>query len=246
MKRFFFLSLVVFPISAFAGGGVPDRPYICVDGYAEVQRPADMLTMKFNLVGSGEDLPKANEDAQSKATKVFAMLKSHKVADSDVVAKSIRTEPQFESDEKFGQRRDRLIGYKILRDFEIKLRDIAVYPKLIDELIALGGAEFTEPTEGDLSKRKEIEKQIVERALTNARENAEKTAKAMGVKIESIFAVSPIEFTKIEETMIGAGTERVTVTGRNIPAPAPAPEYRLEPITVSQTVHAIYLISPAK
>ena len=235
------------PIAVFAEGGLPDRPYICVDGYAEVKKPADILTMKFNLVGTGQDLPKANENAQSKATKVFAMLKNYKVAETDVVAEEIRTEPQFESEEKFGLRRDKLVGYRILRDFKIRLRDITVYPRLIDELIALGGAEFTEPTEGDLSKRKEIEQQLAEKALTNARENAEKTAKAMGVKLESLFAISPIEFTKIQEAMVGGGTaERVVVTGSNVPPPAPAPEYRLEPITVSQSVHVIYLISPAK
>jgi uncharacterized protein YggE len=93
MKCFLFLLLTIFPISLFAEGGVPDRPYICVDGYAEVQRPADMLTMKFNLVGTGEDLPKANTDAQSRATKVLAMLKSHRVVDNDVVAEEVRTEP---------------------------------------------------------------------------------------------------------------------------------------------------------
>lgn len=247
MKQFLLLASLIVPVSVFAGSGVPDRPYICVDGYAEVQKPADMLTMKFDLVGTGQDLPKANEDAQSRATKLFAMLKSYKIADNDIVAEQIRTEPQFESEEKFGQRRDKLVGYKGSRDFKIKLRDIAVYPKLIDQLIALGGAEFTEATEGDLSKRKEIEEQLAEKALTNARENGEKTATAMGVKIESLFAVSPIEFTKIQEAMAGGGTaERVVVTGKNIPAPAPAPEYRLEPITVSQSVHVIYLISSTK
>ena len=244
MKRFLF-PLLTLPISVFAEGGLPDRPYIYVQGYAEVQKPADMLTMKFDLVGSAPDLPKANEEAQSKSNKVFAMLKSDKVADTDVVAQNLRTEPQFEEEEKFGQRREKLIGYRVVREFQIKLRDVSVYPKLIDELIALGGAEFRQEVQGDLSKRKEIEEQLSEKALANARERAEKTAKAMGVKIESVFAISTAEFPKLEETMFSS-TERVVVTGMNVPPPAKAPEYRLALITVSQNVHVIYLISPAK
>jgi hypothetical protein len=68
----------------------------------------------------------------------------------------------------------------------------------------------------------------------------------MGVKIESIFAISTASFSQIQNAMFGSGIERVVVTGSNVPAPQPAPEYRLAPITISQSVHVIYLISPAK
>ena len=246
MKRFLFLPLLMLPIAAFAEGGLPDRPYIYIEGNAEIEKPADIVTLKFDLVGTAPDLPKANEDAQSKANKVFAMLKDRKVAEADVIAQSIRTEPQFEEEENNGRRRSKLVGYRVVREFEIKLRDIAVYPRLIDDLIALGGVEFNEKVEGSLSKQKEIEEQLGDKALANARERAEKVAKAMGVKVESIFAVSTAAFPEIQNAMFGSGVERVVVTGMNIPPPAPAPEYHVAPIKVSQSVHVIYLISPAK
>lgn len=91
MNRFF-LALFSLPISVLAEGGLSDRPHIYVEGRAEIQKPADMLTLKFDLVGSAPD--------QAKASKVFAMLKERKVANSDVIAENIRTEPQFEQDAK--------------------------------------------------------------------------------------------------------------------------------------------------
>jgi uncharacterized protein YggE len=91
MNRFF-LALFSLPISVLAEGGLPDRPPIYVEGRAEIQKPADMLTLKFDLVGSAPD--------QAKASKVFAMLKERKVANSDVIAENIRAEPQFEQDAK--------------------------------------------------------------------------------------------------------------------------------------------------
>jgi len=42
MKRFLFFSLIICPISLFADGGLPDKPYIYVEGKAEIQKPADM------------------------------------------------------------------------------------------------------------------------------------------------------------------------------------------------------------
>ena len=38
------LALLSVPLAAFAGSGLPDRPYIYVSGYAEVERAPDTLT----------------------------------------------------------------------------------------------------------------------------------------------------------------------------------------------------------
>jgi hypothetical protein len=65
----------------------------------------------------------------------------------------------------------------------------------------------------------------------------------MNMKIDSVFAVSPVPFPEIRTRIFGS-EERVLVTGSNIPMTEP--EYRLAPVTVSQNVHVIYLISPAK
>ena len=50
MKRFLFFSLIICPISLFADGGLPDKPYIYVEGKAEIQKPADMAILTFDLV----------------------------------------------------------------------------------------------------------------------------------------------------------------------------------------------------
>ena len=75
----------------------------------------------------------------------------------------------------------------------------------------------------------------------------------MGTKIDSLFALSPVSFPATRSPMFGsdygeATTERVIVTGSYIPTGgnlAPS-EYRLAPVTVSQNIHVIYLISPLK
>jgi uncharacterized protein YggE len=91
MKRFLFLPLLILPISLFAEGGLPDRPYIYVEGTAEIQKPADIVTLGFELVFRAADQTKANEQLQAGATKVFGVLKESKISDRDMVAESIRT-----------------------------------------------------------------------------------------------------------------------------------------------------------
>jgi uncharacterized protein YggE len=244
MKRFLF-ALLVLPISAFADGGLPAQPYLYVVGTATIEKPADVIICKFNLVATAPEQPKANAEVQTKAGKIFAIFKERKIADADVIAENIQSRPEFEEEENHGHRHDKVIGYTVTREFETKVRDLLVFPKLVDELIALGGVQFSE-TKGDLTKRFELEEQLTDKALANARERAEKTAKAMNIKIESVFAISPSIFTEIQSNIFGG--ERVVVTGTYIPTPEKqeAPEYRLEPITLSQSAHVIYLISPAK
>jgi uncharacterized protein len=243
MKCFLLLSQMALPLSVFAEGGLPEKPYIYVKGTAEVQKPADVIICQFDLVATAPEQPKANEEVQSKANKILMMLKERKIVDNDVIAENIQSHPEFEN-ETYGHPRGKLIGYTVSRPFEIKIRDLAVFPPLVDALIALGGVEFSE-TRGGLTNQRQIEEQLIDQALTNARERADKTANAMGVKIESVFAISTVSFPQIQSDMFPV--ERVTVTGSNIPtARYTTPEYRFAPITVSQEVHVIYLISPVK
>jgi uncharacterized protein YggE len=241
MKRFLFFPLLTLPISVFAQGGLPDKPYIYVEGKAEIQKPADFVTLRFDLVARAPEQPKANQEIQSKANKIFALLKGRKIADNDVIAEDLRSEPEFEGGDDYSTKRGKLIGYKVARPFQVKVRDVTVYPKLVDELIALGGLEFS-AVEGGLSKQQEIEPEVSQKALTNAREKAERTLRPLNMRIDSVFAVSPVAFPDIERSIFGyqgQGEVERAIT-------AAEPQYRLAPITVTHSVHVIYLISPAK
>jgi hypothetical protein len=74
MKHFVFLLVLGLSISVLAAGGLPDKPYIYVQGKAEIEKPADIITLRFDLVGRAPEQPKANEDVQTKANKIFALI----------------------------------------------------------------------------------------------------------------------------------------------------------------------------
>jgi uncharacterized protein YggE len=241
MKKLVFLAITALPLSLFAqGGGLPDKPYIYVEGKAEVEKRADMVTLQFDLVARNPDQAKANQEVQAKASKVLALLNDKKIGRGDVIAADLTSEPEFESEDT-GRKKGKIIGYSVKRRFNVKVLDLQVFPKLVDELIAIPGTEFTNIAAA-LMKEKETQEEIWRNALVNAREQAEKTAKQMGVTIESVFAISPKPFTQIRNDMFGweyaEATQRSIVTG--------PPEYLLGPVIISQSVHVIYLISPAK
>jgi len=161
----------------------------------------------------------------------------------------VRSEADFEQSEGYGYPRNRgkLIGYVVTRQFAVKVRDVTAFPKLVDDLIAAANVEFT-GIEGSFSKGEDVSNELWDKALADARKQAEKTVKQMGMKIDSVFAISPVPIPEIQSTMFPKGAERVIVTGSNIPTTEDrvGPEYRLQPLSFSQSVHVIYLISPAR
>ncbi len=238
MKAVLF-ALLALPVSLLAEGGLPNQPYIYVEGKAKSEQPADVVTLRFDLVARNPEQLKANREVQSKAIRILASLNERKIPEKDVIASDIRSEPEYENE---GRRSGKVIGFIVRRSFAVQLRDLSMLPKLIDELLAMPGAELSGVT-GELSGEKEMRDDLWKKALTNAREDAEKTLKEMGMKIDSVFAVSPVPFPEIEEKVFGTlAHERIYVTGSYIPTDTP--QYKLAPIVLSQSVHVIYLISP--
>src|SRR4051812_38715242 len=129
----FLIALLALPISAFAQGGLPNQPYIYVEGQAEIEKPPELVTIRFDLVTRNADPAKANQDVQAKATKILGLLDERKIAQKDVVATDVRSEPEYEREEEGIRKRGKIVGYRVMRSFTAKVRDIAIYPKLVDE-----------------------------------------------------------------------------------------------------------------
>ncbi len=242
MKHIFcLLFLLVLPACLRADGGLPTQPYIYVVGNAEIEKPADMVTLSFNVAALDPDQSKANKNVQAQANKVFALLKGAKIEDKDVRASGLKSEAEYEESEGSSRKRGKLTGYRVTRPFEVVVRDIANFPKLVDDLLALKVEKFYEVQEG-LSSRKEVEAQIWEKAIANARANADTTAKAAGVRVDSIFAISPVNFPEIERAIFVGGSMGYA----GLVLPEITSHYQLAPVIVSFRVHVIYLISQAK
>ena len=243
MKRLLLLACLGLPVSLLAEGGLPNQPYIYVEGKSEIERMADMVTLQFHLVARNPDQTKANQEVQAKAGQILTLLNERKIAQGDVIAEDLKSEPQYEDEER-GSRQGKIIGYSVTRSFEVKVRDVDTFPKLVDELIALGGVEFS-AIDGGLSKEKELNDDASQKALADARTRAEKTLATVGMKIDSVFAVSPVPFPEIQKAMLGGNHDYGSATTERVVVPDPM-RYRLAPVSVTQSVHLIYLISPVK
>ena len=237
-------ALLALPLTLLAEGGLPTQPYIYVEGKAEIEKLADMVTLRFDVVARNADQAKANQEVQAKAGKILGMLNERKIAQNDVIAEDLRSHPQYEGEHVDPSKPGKIVGYVVTRQFTVKMRDVTAFANLVDELLALGGVEFS-GIDGGLSTEKEMKDEVWEKALNDARERAEKTLRMARMKIDSVFAISPVPFPDIRHKILrGSQTYEAGETHREV-VPDPL-RYRLAPISVTQTVHVIYLISPLK
>jgi uncharacterized protein YggE len=113
--------LLALPISVFAQGGLPDKPYIYVTGNAAIEKPADIVILHFDLMARNSDQTKANQDVQAKAKSILALLDERKIAKADIIAKDLKSDPQY-AEESSGKR-SKIIGHRVTRSFNVKVHD---------------------------------------------------------------------------------------------------------------------------
>jgi hypothetical protein len=65
------------------------------------------------------------------------------------------------------------------------------------------------------------------------------------MKIDSVFAVSPVAFPEIEAGILGASRYAGAMQQSEVERVIVTPQYRFAPVRVTQRVHVIYLISTA-
>jgi uncharacterized protein YggE len=243
-----FLALFIALTSFALADGLPTEPYLFVQAGADVEKKADSVSLAFTLSATDADsVAKANAAVQTQAGKVFALLKAGGIADEDIIASDIRSDDEYEQPGGYGTK-GKFLGYRVQREFTVKVRELAKFPKLVNDLFALDVRYFHGVT-GEYSKVKEAEQETKELAMKKARAEADNLAKMADMKVDSVWALSSeLPFPMIRDRMLnfntsGGAAEMVA----EVPGKAEtAPKYAIPPVRFSLNVHVIYRISPAK
>jgi len=236
--------------------GLPNQPYLYVQGEAEVSQPADLVLLRFRLSALQPEQAEANKRVQAQANQVFALLKATGVPESDIVASDLFSDteydraggpiiPGLDTEGDSGQRPPKLLGYRVSRPFEVKVRDLKTFPKLVTDLLELKVERFDRISEG-LSTEKKLSDEVWQKAVDDARRRADLLAKAAGMKVDGVYAISPSTIPAISREMLDEENSRSYPLSGAAPAGVDAAKYVLRPVKVTQTIHILYLISPAK
>ena len=150
----------------------------------------DVMRMTVGTVTLGRTAQEATSANNAVAAKLLAAIKALGVARRDVQTSSLSVEPQMDEEraEREG-RAPRIIGYVAKNELELRIRDLARAPQMIDALFEAGANNVDGPT-FSLSDPRPAEREARRKAVAAAREQAETYADALGMRIVRVVQLS--------------------------------------------------------
>lgn len=168
-------------VCAWAVGAEAERPRtISVSGQGEIQAEPDRAVLTLGVESRKPKL----EDARAEVTKtveaVMKLTRDLKIDQKYVRATRVNVQPEYNWENNTRERT--LIGYFVSRQVEIDLRDLEKLGQLLEKSFDLGVNQVGDPRL-DSSKRRELEREALAKAVADAKLNAEAVAKAAGARI---------------------------------------------------------------
>jgi uncharacterized protein YggE len=146
----------------------------------------DAAVIRIGVTSSAKTAREASDANAKQMTSVMAAIKEAGIADRDVQTSRLSLQPQYDPN-KSGTAR--LLGFQVTNQLTIKIRDIDKLPAILDRAIAAGANEMS-GIEFIVSEQSKLLDQARDDAIADGRRKAELYAKAAGVRVGQVIAIS--------------------------------------------------------
>jgi uncharacterized protein YggE len=152
----------------------------------EVVRPPDVATISAGVVTQAARAGDAMSQNAARMTATIAALKSAGVADRDIQTSALSLSPQY----RYADNQPPVItGYQVSNQVTVRFRDIARAGRILDTLVAQGANQINGPSFG-IDQADAALDEARAQAVTKARARAELYARAAGLHVKRIVAIS--------------------------------------------------------
>jgi uncharacterized protein len=168
-------------VSTWAAGAEAERPRtISVSGQGEIQAEPDRAVLTLGIESRKPKMEEARAEVTKTVEAVMKLTRDLKIDQKYVRATRINVQPEYNWDNSARERN--LIGYYVSRQVEIDLRDLDKLGRLMESAFDLGVNQAGDP-HLDSSKRRDLEREALAKAVADAKLNAEAVAKAAGARL---------------------------------------------------------------
>ena len=179
------LSCVLLTCTLLVGMGASaaetDRPrLVTVSGQSEVQAEPDRAWVTLGVESRKPKLDAARAEVAKTIDAVLKLTRDMKLDQKYVRATRVSVQPEYNWDNNARERH--LLGYFVSRQVEVELRDLEKLGQLLERATDLGVNQLGDPRL-DSSKRRDLEREALGKAVEDARLNAEAIAKAANAKL---------------------------------------------------------------
>jgi hypothetical protein len=172
-------ALSIAPFAALAADDVRPRT-VSVSGMGEVAAEPDLARITLGVEARKPTLAEARAEVTATVERVLKLTRDLRIDPKHVNATRVQVQPEYNWNPK--DRKRVLLGYLVLRQVQVELRDLEQLGALLERAVDAGVNQLGDPVL-DSSRRKELEREAMTRAVQDARLNAETLAGAAGVRL---------------------------------------------------------------
>jgi uncharacterized protein YggE len=173
------LSAAFISLPAFAADEARPRT-VSVSGTGEVAAEPDLAQVTLGVEARRPSLADARSEVSATVERVLALCKSLGIDPKRVNATRVQIQPEYSWNEK--DRKRVLLGYLVSRQVQVELRDLELLGTLLERAVDAGVNQVNDPIL-DSSRRKDLEREALVKAVEDARLNADTLARAAGVSL---------------------------------------------------------------
>jgi uncharacterized protein len=209
---------------------------IGVNGHGEVRAEPDRATVTLGVEARKPKLEDARAAVAKTVDAVLKLTRELKVDPKLVRSTRINVQPEYNWGANNANERT-LIGYYVSRQVEVELHDLEKLGQLLERATDLGVNQMGDPRL-DSSKRQDLVREALAKAVVDARQNAEVIAKAAGAGLGTARTINAN--TESSPPPMPMMMSRATVAAEKS---AEAP-YQSGEMTFIATVHVQYDLIP--
>jgi uncharacterized protein YggE len=170
-----------------AGPARPPAPSISVTGSGAVSGRPDTTEVTAGVITQATTAARALAQNSAVVEKVLKAVVTLGIAEKDIQTSSVNVVPQRRQGRQEAYPPD-IVGYEVSNQLRVKVRDLAILGRLLDELVSqgannLGGIRFS------VAEPAPLLDQARAKAVADARRKAEVYATAAGVKLGRVLSI---------------------------------------------------------
>ena len=208
---------------------------IGVSGQGEVRAEPDRATVTLGVESRKPKLEDARAAVAKTVDAVLKLTRELKIDPKQVRSTRINVQPEYNWGANNANERT-LIGYFVSRQVEVELHDLEKLGQLLERATDLGVNQMGDPRL-DSSKRQDLVREALAKAVVDARQNAEVIAKAAGARLGNARTINAnTEFSQPPVPMVRAMAMEAKAAG--------AAPYQSGEMTFNATVTVQYDLIP--
>ncbi|MGI9246197.1 MAG: SIMPL domain-containing protein [Steroidobacteraceae bacterium] len=160
---------------------------VSVTGQGEVKALPDVAYVTLGVEARKPTLADARTQVNATVERLLALTRELKIDPKFVDASQLQVQPEYRWNEKDSQRV--LLGYVVSRQVQVELRELEQLGPLLERALS-AGANQVGGAQLDSTRRKQLEREALARAVDDARQDAETLARAANVRVGSVFSLN--------------------------------------------------------